>query len=348
MPHRDVVVIGASAGGVEALRELVGGLPAEFGGSVFVVLHIPPHSPSSLPKILDSAGPLPAAHPQDGESIQPGRIYVAPPDHHLLIQEGRVRVKRGPKENRSRPSVDALFRSAAYSFGARTVGVILSGTLDDGTSGLWTIKQLGGVAVVQDPAEALFPDMPRNACEQVEVDHVAPIAEIGPLLGRFAAETVSAKPDIPAEHMKRLQLEVEIATEDDAFQRGVMEWGELTPFTCPECHGVLVRLKEGRLTRFRCHTGHAFTPSALLAEVTASVEAMLWHTMRGLEECTMLLRHIGEHFTNAGEPEKAELFLEKAGEMGDRARIVHDSLPHHEQLSRDLRHRDETDSFSEG
>lgn len=341
MPLRDVVVIGASAGGIEALTALVSALPGDFASTLFVVLHIPPHSPSSLPAILSRSGPLPAVHPEDGEPIQPGRIYVAPPDKHLLIEHDRVVVKRGPKENRARPSVDALFRSAAYVYRSRVIGIVLSGTLDDGTSGLWSVKRLGGLAIVQQPEEAAFPDMPCNALEQVEVDHTLGVHDMGALLSGLVKQSVTEQPHVPLEILKRLELEVQIATDDDAFERGIMEWGELTPFTCPECHGVLVRLYEGKLARFRCHTGHAFTPNALLAEVTEAVEHQLWQAMRGLEECTMLLKHMGEHFQQAGQNDIAALFFTKARDNGERARVVHESLPRHEQLSGDLRRQHE-------
>jgi len=338
MAKRDIIVVGASAGGVEALRQLVADLPSDLLATIFVVLHIPPYSPSALPSILGSSGPLKAAHPVDGEQALPGHIYVAPPDHHLLVERDRVLVKRGPKENRFRPSIDALFRSAAYVYGPRVIGVILSGALDDGTSGLWTVKRLGGAAIIQQPEDAAVPHMPRNALEYVDADHAVPLSEIGLLLARLVGEPVPEKPDIAEKELKRLALEVNIAIEDDAFEKGIMEWGELTPFTCPECHGILVKLRDGDLARFRCHTGHAFTPSALLAGVTAAVGEMLWQAMRGLEEGTMLLREMAEHFKSIGQPETAELFLTKAREAADHARIVHDSLPHHEQLSRDLRH----------
>src|SRR5215216_8035460 len=182
------IVIGASAGGVETLREVVAHLPEDLSVPVFVVLHIPPFVASSLPKILSEAGHLPAVHPQDGDKIKPGHIYIAPPDHHLLIEEEHMAVKRGPKENHFRPSIDALFRSAAYIYGPKAIGVVLSGALDDGTSGLWSIKRLGGTAIVQEPSQAQFDSMPLSALEYVEVDYNLPSTEIGALLGRLADE----------------------------------------------------------------------------------------------------------------------------------------------------------------
>lgn len=325
-----------------ALRAVTAALPRDFPAAVFVVMHIPPHSPSELPEILAREGPLPAGAAEDEQAIEPGRVYVAPPDHHLLLEPGRTLVKRGPKENRSRPSVDALFRSAAYSYRARVIGVVLSGALDDGTSGLWSVKRLGGRTIVQEPSDAGVPDMPNSAIEHVEVDHVAAAAEIGPLLAELAGKPAARAPDVAARDVERLKLEIEIATQDDAFERGVMNWGELTPFTCPECHGILVQLNEDTISRFRCHTGHAFSISALLAGVDESVESLFWQAMRGLEENTMLLRHMAEHFAEAGEKEVAELFFDKAHEKGKLARAIHDSLPRHEQVSGELRREAES------
>jgi two-component system, chemotaxis family, protein-glutamate methylesterase/glutaminase len=191
MPGHDIIVIGASAGGVRPLRELARGLPSDLPAAVFIVLHIPSAGPSLLPSILNNSGPLLASHAISGEAIERGRIYVAPPDHHLLIERELLRVVRGPKENLARPAADPLFRSAAYSYRTRVVGVVLSGALDDGTAGLAVIKRLGGLTVAQDPEEALFPGMPRSASEKVALDHCLPVAGIARLLGRL--QTVPAK-----------------------------------------------------------------------------------------------------------------------------------------------------------
>ena len=192
MQTKHIVVVGASAGGIEALRTLVGGLPAEFSAPVCIVMHTAPLSPGVLDNILSRAGRLPASNARMGERLRPGRIYVAPPDCHLLVEPGVLRVTKGPKENRFRPAIDPLFRSAAQVHGPAAIGVILTGNLDDGTAGLWAIKQLGGTAVVQDPQEALFPSMPRSAIEQVRVDHVVPLSDIAPLLVRLTSKEAPA------------------------------------------------------------------------------------------------------------------------------------------------------------
>lgn len=185
MATPDMVVIGASAGGTQALGELVSQLPADFAAAIFVVSHIPSYSPSALPVILARSGNLPATFGVEGDPILPGQIYVAPPDHHMMVELDKIRVVRGPKENRFRPSIDPLFRSAAYAFGPRVIGVILTGMLDDGTAGLWLIKDRGGIAIVQEPEEALCPSMPRCALSQVRVDYRLPLSEIAETLVRL-------------------------------------------------------------------------------------------------------------------------------------------------------------------
>lgn len=334
MSH-DIIVLGASAGGVEALQALVQGLPADLPAAGFVVMHIPPHSPSNLPSILSAAGKVQAEQAQDGAAIRPNRIYVAPPDKHLLLEAGRMLVRRGPKENRFRPSIDALFRSAAYVFGPRAIGVVLSGVLDDGTSGLWSIKRLGGIAAVQEPGDAMHPEMPRSAMEYVKPDYVAPAAELGALLGRLVREPAPPQTDVAENELRRLRLETVIAADGGAFDKGIMEWGDPAPFTCPECQGALLRLKENAILRFRCHTGHAFTASTLLAGITEAVERSLWGSMRGVEEQAMLLEHIAEHFRASGRDAAAERFMAKSRQARQLARMIHRSLPDHEQLSAD-------------
>ncbi|GEO04845.1 protein-glutamate methylesterase [Adhaeribacter aerolatus] len=336
---KDIIVIGSSAGGIKALVEFVKDLPPDFAASIFVAQHVAPYAESMLPYILSREGPLPAVHPQDGQGFNPGCIYVAPPDFHLLLEDGKILVKRGPKENRFRPSVDALFRSAAYVYGPRVIGVVLSGYLDDGTSGLWSIKRLGGTTIIQDPEDAAMPAMPTNVLEFVEVDHVVPIAALAALLSRLTTEPVTHEPKVTKEDLDRLEIELAIARRDNAFQMGIIEKGELTPFTCPDCHGALTKLVEGNLIRFRCHTGHAYTISALLAEVTEAVESAMFQAMRGLEETNMLLEQLGKQFEGIQKQEAAELFYEKAADMANQAHIIHNSIFQHQLLSSDIQFR---------
>jgi two-component system, chemotaxis family, protein-glutamate methylesterase/glutaminase len=332
MRGRDIIVVGTSAGGVEALRALVGGLPADFPGSVFVVMHTAPDSPGVLAQILGRSGPLPATNASNRERIRPGHIYVAPPDCHLLLEPGVVRTTHGPRENRFRPAVDPLFRSAAQTYGPRVVGVILTGGLDDGTSGLWAVKRLGGLAVVQDPDEAYMPSMPLSALDQVEVDYTLPLAEIAPLLARLSRTSVAEQGgyEVPEE----LDIEVSIAKEENARDKDVFRLGEPSVYACPECHGTLLQLKENGRTRFRCHTGHAFSADSLLAEITEHVEASLWNSIRAIDESAMLMRHMAEHVreSDAG---AAEQFNRKAEEAERRSGLVRSAVFSHANLSAD-------------
>jgi len=257
----------------------------------------------------------------------------------MLLERGnKILIKKGPKENRFRPSIDALFRSAAHWYRSRVIGVVLSGMLDDGTSGLWSIKRMGGLSIVQEPREAAFPGMPTSVLESVKVDHSAAAGQIPTLLVKLSAQTASRARRIPAKELKRLEIEIMIATHDNAFEMGIIEMGELTAFTCPECHGALSRLKESKIVRFRCHTGHAFTLSALLSEVSESVEDMLWQAMRGLEETNMLLTELGQHFDeHHKEGTAASAFFSKAKMLKEQARVVYESIFSHELLSGDLR-----------
>ncbi|HEX8331067.1 MAG TPA: chemotaxis protein CheB [Segetibacter sp.] len=334
---RDIVVVGASAGGVEALKELVRGLPKDFKGSIFIVLHVPSYSETRLPWILTKACDIEAVLPDDGEEIQPGKIYVAPNDHHMLLQEGRVVVKKGPKENRFRPAIDALFRSAAYVYGSRVIGIILSGLLDDGASGLWTIKQQKGIAIVQKPDDAEQPQLPKNVLQYADADYTVAASDMGPLIAGLVKEPAPHKNKLTEEELKRLEMEVVIATKDNAFEMGIMDMGELTPFTCPECAGTLVRLAEADMIRFRCHTGHAYTASSLAAEVTESVENKMWQSMRALEEVNLLMNNIADHYKHLNKNDDAKLFREKAKSAADRAQTVHDLILQHDQFSEDTR-----------
>jgi two-component system chemotaxis response regulator CheB len=340
MAKRNIVVIGASAGGVYALKALAAALPSDFDASIFVVLHVSPHSPSYLPDILNHAGPLKALHPKDGESIQRGHIYLAPPDHHLLVEQDQVVVKKGPKENRFRPSIDALFRSAAYSYGPRVIGVVLTGLLDDGTSGIWSVKRLGGLGIVQEPEDALYPSMPDNVLQHVEVDYQVPIAELAPLLCRLIEETVTDKHDPVKKELERMEAEVNIAAQENAFELGILELGELTPLTCPECSGTLVSIREGKLIRYRCHTGHAYTASTLLADVTKSVEESFWKAVRSLEETVILLEQSSRQFAEGNNPVAAEQFSRKARETRQRAIKAREFIFQQEQVSEDLASKD--------
>jgi two-component system, chemotaxis family, protein-glutamate methylesterase/glutaminase len=329
MTRRDILVIGASIGGFEALKTLVAGLPADLPASVFIVLHIAPRQPGYLPELLARNCALPVAHAVDDTPIKPGHIYIAPPDHHLVLAPGKMRLTQGPKENRSRPAVDALFRSAALAYGPRVVGAVLTGQLDDGTAGLWVVKDRGGVAVVQDPDDAEAPSMPRSALQHVAVDHVFPLAEMADGLVRLVRVPVTEEETKPMS--KELQTETKIAEEGNALALGVMDLGPLTPYTCPECNGVLVQLKEGGILRYRCHTGHGYSVNSLLDEVTEAIEGDLYAVMRGMEEAALIMRQMAQRLYEEKDETAAKICEQKARHATRRAEMIHEVIRQHGQ-----------------
>ena len=336
MANKDVVVVGASTGGIEALRVLARTLPADLKAAIMVVLHTGPSSPDVLDRILSYAGPLRAKNADDQDRIEPGRIYVARADQHLLVDpKGRLRLSRGPKENRFRPAIDVLFRSAAHSFGPRVVGVILSGWLDDGTAGLWAIKERGGTAIVQRPEEAAAPGMPMSALKNVEVDHCMPVAEIAGLLARLSRTPAQEKGVKPVS--KLMATEVSIAHEHNAKDSGLLDLGDPSIFTCPECHGVLLQLKEGSTLRFRCHTGHAYSLETLLAEFNEENEETLWGAVRSLEETIMLLRRMADNVQAQGHTEVAATLRQRAAETDARANTVREAVMAQRKAIADVR-----------
>lgn len=316
MQTRDIVVIGGSAGALDALRRIVHGLPPRFPASMFVVVHTAPHSTGILPSILAKAGLLPAAHAINGEQIQSGRIYVAPPDHHLLIDRGHVRLTRGPRENRFRPAVDPLFRTAAVTYGPRVVGVILSGGQDDGVLGLSYIKRHGGIAIAQDPAEADAPSMPEHAIRQIEVDHVLPAEDMAAVLGGLVRAPLGEA------IMTNQETGPDIAESGtDALRSGSLP-GPPSAFTCPECGGSLWELKDGDLIRFQCHVGHGFNGESLVTAQADNLESALWTALRTLEESAALRRRMARHARERGMSAIAESYEAHAEQSEARATIV--------------------------
>jgi two-component system, chemotaxis family, protein-glutamate methylesterase/glutaminase len=335
METRDIIVIGASAGGLEAIKQLVANLPANLEAAVFIVWHMAPDIKGILPHVLNKQKKLYAINATDREQIVTSRIYVAPPNRHLLIEKGQVRVTHGPKENGFRPAIDPLFRSAAYHHGPRVIGIILSGSLDDGTSGLWTIKKYGGLAIVQDPLEAEVPSMPEHAIQAVAVDHIVPVSEMAPLLEKLTTEAALPLNNPDMENKKKIEKEIRIAIQDKAMEENIMLFGELTPYTCPECHGVLSAIKEGGRTRYRCHTGHAFSADGLMTFISKDIEQSLWNTIRSMEEGIILLNHMGDHFAEDNQPHLAAKYFKKANEIIDRSKLVRQAILNHEYVSPD-------------
>lgn len=304
MPQPELIVIGGSAGALQPVLDLVRELPPDLPAAVCVVIHTSPQSPGRLPEIVQRATRLVCKYPHDGESIRPGHIYLAPADRHLLIEPGRLRLTRGPRENGFRPAVDPLFRTAARAYGSRVAGVVLSGSLDDGSYGLEVIKQAGGLAIVQDPDDAMMSSMPQSALRTVEVDHVATAAELGPLMARLcprpttAPETPSRGTDGPHRLFAGARMSSEARSSDPA-ERGTdlteaAPPGDLTPLTCPECGGSLWQEERSQRLRFNCHVGHAFSADSLLEYHSRAVEGAMWTALRVLEEHSALQKRLAE------------------------------------------------------
>jgi two-component system chemotaxis response regulator CheB len=322
--NRDIVVIGASAGGVEALQQFVKGLPTKLEASIFVSIHFPERSTSVLPRILSRANTLPAIHAVDGESIVQGRIYVAPPDHHLLLSQNRVRIIRGPRENGHRPAIDPMFRSAAIAFGPRVIGVILTGNLDDGTSGLAAVKRHGGLAFVQDPEDALFPSMPQSAIEHVAVDRVAPLRQLAKLVIEATKEPAPENVSIVSQSDI---MENELAAGDlGAIEQPENHPGRVSGFSCPDCGGVLWEIDDGEFVRFRCRVGHAWTGDALLAQQSDIFEDALWVALRSLEESASLSRQLAAKHRARQSSSLSARFEEQAEYIEKRAAVIRAAL----------------------
>lgn len=294
---RNIVVVGASAGGVQALTALFQCLPSDLPAAVLVVLHIPAHTPSALHRILSSVTTMRVVEAQDNQALEARTVYVAIADRHLMLDENGIRLTRGPKECRVRPSVDVLFRSAAVSYGPRVVGVVLTGALDDGTAGLWAIKDRHGLAFAQKPSEAEYGSMPESAIQHVEVDFVGPIEALAQEISAAVGASIGA-PHKKPEHERTVdhghRIENLIAIKGNGMEAGVMDLGKVSKYTCPDCHGVLVQIEEGSIVRFRCHTGHAFSMKSLIAEINAAIDIGLWDTLRAVEERMMLLRQMAD------------------------------------------------------
>jgi two-component system chemotaxis response regulator CheB len=314
--NRDIVVVGASAGGFEALRVLLAGLQSDLPAAVFVVLHV--GEVSQLASALDPVSALPVIQAINGEPIERGRVCVATPGKHLLLHDGHVLLRRGPRENLARPAIDPLFRSAAASQTGRVIGVILSGALHDGTAGLKAVKRCGGIAVVQDPNDALVPDMPIHARRYVDVDHVVPVAEMPPLLGALTRQKAGPTPDVPLD----IRLEGAIAAQELADMKVDDMLGVPSRFTCPECHGVLWEIEDNGHLRYRCHVGHAYGAETVLASQSNEIEKLLATLLRSHQERAALARRVAEKQRAEGHGSLAEQFERRACEYKEDADLV--------------------------
>lgn len=327
MATRDTIVVGASAGGVPALSKLVADLKGDLPAAVFIVLHIPSNSRSLLPDILSRQSHLPVAHAIDGEEITPGKVYVAPPNQHLLLERNHVRLVHGPKENLHRPSIDALFRSAARWAGPRVIGVVLTGARDDGTAGMLAIKKRGGIAIVQDPLDAAFPSMPTSVMQEMRVDYSLPLVEIGPLLNKLSYEP--AEDDGRYSVSDQVEIETRIAQqemESEELFASVEKLGTISKLTCPDCHGALWEIDDHEMLRYRCHVGHAFSSPSLCEGQSHMVEEALWSAVRALEEQMVLANRIVERARRANHMRAAKVFEKRAQQAKEHSSLIRQVL----------------------
>ncbi|OAF11696.1 chemotaxis protein CheB [Bradyrhizobium neotropicale] len=318
MSNRDIIVIGGSAGATPPLKQILSRLPADLPAAIFIVLHIPAQGIGILSTVVSGAGKLPVRQAENGMKIEPGQIYLAAPDHHLLLSENRVFLGRGPRENMVRPAIDALFRSAALHHGPRVIGVLLSGLLSDGAAGLNAIKRCGGMTVVQDPSDAIADEMPRRALQATTIDLCVPGASMGDVLSELVREPPGARLPIPPE----IKLEVEIAAGDRIGSDNLLSLADPVALTCPACGGVLSEIKEPRPMRFRCQVGHAYTADALAKEQEGRVDEALRVALRIIEERAELVQRMASDGRRSGRPAVAEMYETRAAEYREYADMI--------------------------
>lgn len=288
MIRRNIVVIGASAGGIEALKTLTESLPRDFSAAVFIVLHIPADSPNLLPLVFGKSK-LPVRSAVDRQEIEPGQIYVAPADHHLLLHGRYIELSRGPKENRHRPSIDPLFRSAAREHGNRVIGVVLSGMLDDGSAGVTAIRRAGGVCVAQDPREAFCPSMPQCAIDTGAVEYVVPLAQMPALFTKLLNEDLAQRHGAATSTQEKASEKAMAGKEPSTPGT---TGGRLLPITCPDCGGTLWEQRQDQNIHFQCHVGHAYSAQTLVEGNAEALEEALWMALRIIQERITICREL--------------------------------------------------------
>ncbi len=316
--NRNIIVIGGSAGGVEAVTRLLSSLPKSIPAAFFVTLHIPSDSESYMPNLINRKSALSAEHPRDRTPIRPGRVYVAPPDFHLELEDGSIRLSHGPRENRHRPAIDPMFRSAAIAYGQRVAGVLLTGNLDDGVAGLKEVQKHGGLAIVQDPAEAPYPEMPRNALAALRPQHCLRLKEIENLIrglpgGVFGGAKMKSK-------TKTRGKSGPPATAEPPSD------GPPIPVVCPECQGPIWELRDGKLVRFQCLVGHRYTLDSFLSAQSEELESALWMALRALEERINLHERLAHEAQVAGRHRSRKIFQSHATENCHHAQKLRDVL----------------------
>lgn len=317
MAGRDIIAIGGSAGSIDVIRQVCRALPADLDASVLIAVHVGASNQNLLASILDGDGPLPASTGVDGEPIQKARVYVAPADHHLVIEERFIRLGRGPRENMARPAIDPLFRSAGVSAGSGAIGLLLSGMLNDGASGLADLKRCGGVTVVQNPLDAVESEMPRTALLATDIDYRAPAGGLAELLTYLVRE----KPVRAAAPPASVALEVAIAMGRPSDTPTIAEIADPVPLNCPGCGGTLSQIRRSPL-RFRCQVGHGYTAEALAHEQVGSVDEALRIALRVIGERAVLMEKMAFDALQAGRTAAAETFETRAQEYRHSAAVL--------------------------
>lgn len=332
MANRDILAIGTSAGGVEALAFLAKRFHPQFPASVLVTIHVPSQSRSTLDELLSRAGPLPAQFASDGDVLKKGRIYIAPSNRHLIVDGHRLVLGEGARENHARPAVDPMLRSAAVCCGARAVGVVLTGTLSDGASGLWAVKRAGGISVVQDPKDAEFSEMPFTALNRAQPDYVVRLSDMPALLDSLVHQQAGDVKPVP----RSLQFEVDIARGAHGTMDEMDGIGRRSVLACPDCGGVMWEINEGELSRFRCHVGHAYTAEMMSLALDENLQRALASAERALEERLALARKLNKQALDAGHRLLAEIWAERTREFEREMEIIRASIRRMDQLAADI------------
>jgi two-component system chemotaxis response regulator CheB len=323
LARKSIVVIGASAGGVEALQKLIPSLPPDLPASVLVVLHMSPESTPSLANILGTRASITVTDAIDGEQLEHGHVYIAVPNHHLQVERGRVRVVAGPRENRHRPAIDSLFRTAAVAYGSEVIGIVLTGLLDDGSVGLALIKQAGGTTIVQDPDDAMFAPMPRNAILTSTPDFVLPLVEIPQTIVKLIVDSHAEASSEPTTGLAIMEK----------HPHNEHKPGEVSVYTCPECSGSLWEVKDGTVTRFECRVGHSYTLPALVEDNFETLERAMWVALRTIEESISLAKRMANRAREQGHNAVALRWDDHARSKAEDARVLRQILLRNETTS---------------
>lgn len=322
MADRDILAIGTSAGGIEALLYLAKQLPSDFPAAILVTIHLPSWRRSAFGEVLTRAGRLPAAFADHGDVIRKGRIFIAPPGRHLLVEGKILALGSGPRENNARPAIDPMLRSAAVCCGHRTIGVVLTGTLGDGASGLWAVNQCGGVTIVQHPQDAAFPEMPVAALTRSKPHHIAPLADMPALFERLVRQPAGEPVPVPP----NLQYEVAVARGGESSMSKMDQIGRRSVLACPDCHGVMWEIDEADLVRYRCHVGHAYSEDTMSVALDENVRRALASALRALEEQLALADRLHRQSVQRGHRFAAEHWADRKREFEAEADVVRKAI----------------------